>query len=146
MAKANAHSQGSEALSLAEWRLRLAMSQNRRRARVKLGGNEQCPPAHHLHALVTLPLHGSRLLIYRVSTPSYIAAGHHIWWSFPYPPPGDVVGTGSLQLGPIKTLGKIEQHHIEENVSINCVVLFVQLAVTSMHQIFECHVVFTAAQ
>jgi len=33
-----------------------------------------------------------------VRTPAYIAAGHHIWWSFPYPPPGDAVG--SLQLGP----------------------------------------------
>jgi len=33
--KASAHSQGSEALSLAEWRLGLAMSQNRRRAHVE---------------------------------------------------------------------------------------------------------------
>jgi len=33
-----------------------------------------------------------------VRTTAHIAAGHHIWWSFPYPPPGDVVG--SLQLGP----------------------------------------------
>ena len=47
---------------------------------------------------MTLPLRGSRLLICRVRTPAYIAAGHHIWWSFPYPPPGDAVG--SLQLGP----------------------------------------------
>jgi len=43
LAKANAHSQGSEALSLAEWRLRLAMSQNRHRARVETGGNKQRP-------------------------------------------------------------------------------------------------------
>ena len=28
----------------------------------------------------------------------YIAAGHHIWRSFPYPPPGDAAG--SPQLGP----------------------------------------------
>jgi len=28
----------------------------------------------------------------------YIAAGHHIWWAFPYPPPGDA--DGSLQQGP----------------------------------------------
>ena len=28
----------------------------------------------------------------------YIAAGHHIWRSFPYPPPGDAAG--SLQEGP----------------------------------------------
>jgi len=28
----------------------------------------------------------------------YIAAGHHIWRSFPYPPPGDAAG--SLQQGP----------------------------------------------
>jgi len=28
----------------------------------------------------------------------YIAAGHHIWWSFLYPPPEDVAG--SLQQGP----------------------------------------------
>ena len=52
---------------------------------------------YHLHTLVTLPLHGLQLLICRVRTPAYIAAGHHIWWSFPYPPPGDAVG--SLQLG-----------------------------------------------
>ena len=64
----------------------------------KLGGNEQ------RHLLITstlwwlLPLHGPRLLIYRVRTPAHIAAGHHIWWSFPYPPHGDAVG--SLQLGP----------------------------------------------
>jgi len=45
---------------------------------------------------VTLPLHGSQLLICRVRTPAYIAAGHHIWWSFPHPPPEDAVG--SLQL------------------------------------------------
>ena len=60
------------------------------------------PPAHHLHTLVTLPLHGSQLLICRVRTPAYIAAGHHIWWSFPYPPLGGAVG--SLQLGPILDL------------------------------------------
>ena len=46
---------------------------------------------------MTLPLHGSQLLICRVRTPAYIAGGHHIWWSFPYPPPGDAVC--SLQLG-----------------------------------------------
>jgi len=28
----------------------------------------------------------------------YIATGHHIWRSFPYPPPGDAAG--SLQQGP----------------------------------------------
>ena len=28
----------------------------------------------------------------------YITAGHHIWRSFPYPPPGDAAG--SLQQGP----------------------------------------------
>jgi len=28
----------------------------------------------------------------------YIAAGHHIWRLFPYPPPGDAAG--SLQQGP----------------------------------------------
>ena len=77
------HSQGSEALSLAEWRLRFAMSQNRRRARVETWWQRAAPPANHLRALVTLPLHGSQLLICRVRTPAYIAAGHHIWWSFP---------------------------------------------------------------
>jgi len=51
---------------------------------------------------VTLPLHGSQVLICRVRTPAYIAAGHHIWWSFPYPPLGGAVG--SLQLGPILDL------------------------------------------
>jgi len=67
----------------------------------KLGGNEQRHPLITSTTLVTLPLHGSQLLICRVRTPAYIAAGHHIWWSFPYPPHGDAVG--SLQLGPNKT-------------------------------------------
>jgi len=31
----------------------------------------------------------------------YIAAGHHIWRSFPHPPPGDAAG--SPQLGPNNT-------------------------------------------
>jgi len=72
------------------------MSQNRHRAHVRTWWQWAAPPAHHHHALVTLPLHGSRLLICRVRTPAYIAAGYHIWWSFPYPPPGDAVG--SLQI------------------------------------------------
>ena len=43
------------------------------------------------------PTHASRLLIY-----IYIAAGHHTWRSFPYPPHGDAAG--SLQQGPSKKL------------------------------------------
>jgi len=50
------------------------------------------PSFYRPDALPAAQLHGSRLLI-------YIAAGHHIWRSIPYPPPWDAAG--SLQQGPI---------------------------------------------
>ena len=84
------------------------MSQNRRRARVETWWQWAAPPAHHLYALVTLPLHGLQLLICRVSTPAYIAADHHIWWSFPYPPPDrETVRWISAMLNVIKTSGDL---------------------------------------
>jgi len=43
-------------------------------------------------------MHRSQLLIRHMRTPAYLAAGHHIWWSVPYPPPGDAVGGSQLCL------------------------------------------------
>jgi len=52
--------------------------------------------------------HGSRLLLCQVRTPAYLAAGHRIRWSFPYPPHGDAVG--NLPLGPNMTNTHRETH------------------------------------
>jgi len=43
----------------------------------------------------------------------YIAAGHHIWRSFPYPPPGDAAG--SLQQGPNIPQASKEFHNLIHN-------------------------------
>ena len=47
----------------------------------------------------------------------YIAAGHHIWRSFPYPPPGDAAG--SLQQGP-NVLSLHETGFIWKRVCASC--------------------------
>ena len=51
---------------------------------------------HHLHALVAVPLHASRLHIRLVKTPAYLTGVHHMWLSFPYLPPGDAAGSPQL--------------------------------------------------
>jgi len=81
------HSQENEALSLEKWWLRLAISKSCHRARGQLVVADSAttrPP---------LPRSGNSATAWfttAYSSPACLASGY---WSFPYPPPGDVVGS-----------------------------------------------------
>jgi len=60
----------------------------------------------------------------------YIAAGHHIWRSFPYPPPGDAAG--SLQQGP-NILQKLPTKSLTTYKLVNRLILMHQHAGSPSH-------------